>query len=330
MPPKPFVDLFAGCGGMSLGLQQAGWTPVCGVDSNKHAMATYAHNFKRARALCADLSSPKVARELVQAYGGGRLHAVVGGPPCQEYSLINMTRSIENKRIAMPALFARIATALEPKYIVVEEVPVFLSAHGGKYHRQVHAILKRRGYVHIKEGILMATDYGAATARKRFMLVASRAPIGVEWPPRATVRVPKTVRVAWRENTPARKCSADARPHPTPIPESTQQKVREREGKPFVPGTYFQGSYGVVELNKPATVLTTHSYIPGSGAYSVPVGNGRYRRLTVHEAKVLQSFPAHFHFMKPDGALDSLVEAYRQIGNSVCPAMARAVGKALN
>ena len=88
-----FVDLFCGCGGASSGFRAAGWTPVCAVDTDERALATYASNFPHATTLLGDLTDEGVQSRLEQEVAlsveGGSVDAVVGGPPCQGFSRRN-------------------------------------------------------------------------------------------------------------------------------------------------------------------------------------------------------------------------------------------------
>lgn len=326
---RKVVDLFCGAGGMSLGLKHAGFTPIVGVDLDEKALATYQRNLK-VPTLRADISSPMSFTKIQQICSKHRLYAVAGGPPCQGFSKANVHKASRDNRVHMPVAFARLAVALSPNVIIMEEVPEFKRKFGGKMRDSVIAILKEAGYIHIVEANLKATDYGAATTRRRYFMVASKSQTHMpsSWPPPATVAVPKSVKQAWLENPPLVR-SADARPHRLAISASAQSKLRAHQLNPRLETPYFSGSYKPLILSKPAPTLTTFCDAPGSGRFSVPTRTG-FRRLTVHEAKVIHGFPSNFYFMKPEGAMDIPSSAYTQIGNSVSPRMSLAVGLSLS
>ena len=93
------LDCFFGAGGISLGFYLSGWTPVCGIDVNQDALATYRTNFPTAVALQADLSNPEVRRRLVSKYRG-MIDLVCAGPPCQGLSVRNTRRN--SGRVRLP------------------------------------------------------------------------------------------------------------------------------------------------------------------------------------------------------------------------------------
>jgi len=319
-----FIDLFCGAGGLSWGLVQAGWTPLCGVDADEASLRTYAKNIK-ASTLHINIAHPSTLQTLLGMYTN--VDAVVGGPPCQGFSKNNSRKKKGDVRLTMPHVFVDMATQFKPKYIILEEVPEFKRLDGGNIHWKTIHMLAQRGYEYVREGTLLASDYGAATTRRRHIIVAYRNEVDAPrvWPPPKTVETPKSVRCAWRENPPRGK---DAEPHSRPIRPEVQEKIATFDRAPGI-STYFSGAYKPMLLDKPAVTLTTFCFAPGSGRFAVPDGIG-YRRLTVHEAKVIQGFGSRsFFFLQPEGALKSSNKAYRQIGNSVSPPTARAIADAL-
>lgn len=320
-----FVDLFCGCGGMSEGLRQAGMKPICGVDIDNASLKTYAANFKSAVALNAHVGAAGTLDKLRRIRGTKTLHAVVGGPPCQPYSSLNVYKESSDTRRDLPMAFVHTAVSLEPKYIVMEEVVNFVK--GGHRQRVLNA-LARAGYGHVSEHVVNAVDCGAATLRRRYILIATRNHVDMprNWPPRPMLQR-TCVAKAWRSNRPKGR-PADALPHPYPIPPSIQRKITEKMKNPSK-SKHFVFSYSLMQLDKPSLTLTTNCAHPGSGRFTVQTQHGEFKRLTVHQAKVIQGFPAQFYFMAPEGALTDIGQAYKQIGNSVSPPMAKAIGLAI-
>ena len=81
-----FIDLFSGCGGMSLGFEKSGFKELLAIDNWKDALVTYEHNIKNAHTLCADLSclSPY---KVMSDYNITNVDVIIGGPPCQGFSV---------------------------------------------------------------------------------------------------------------------------------------------------------------------------------------------------------------------------------------------------
>ena len=112
------VDLFAGCGGMSLGFKQAGYDLVLAVDNWEAAFECYRANLKDPYLLL-DLSDPVKATEEIKRRAP-KVEVVVGGPPCQDFSHAGPRR--EGARADLTESFARIVAALRPLAYVMENV----------------------------------------------------------------------------------------------------------------------------------------------------------------------------------------------------------------
>ena len=84
-----FIDLFCGCGGLSLGFEQAGFIPVAGIDFKESAINTYHEHFKNAKALCIDISL--MDERIIKSELGdlSNVDVIIGGPPCQGFSNAN-------------------------------------------------------------------------------------------------------------------------------------------------------------------------------------------------------------------------------------------------
>jgi DNA (cytosine-5)-methyltransferase 1 len=117
--PTTFIDLFAGAGGLSLGLSQAGWTPLLAVDNWKDAASTYRHNFRN-HALVESPIEKLHGRALASALPE-RPDWVVGGPPCQGFSTVGK-RMRDDPRNRLVMEFRRIVAELAPEGFLIENV----------------------------------------------------------------------------------------------------------------------------------------------------------------------------------------------------------------
>ncbi|MFW5871888.1 MAG: DNA cytosine methyltransferase, partial [bacterium] len=115
-----FIDLFCGAGGLSRGLEMAGHKCLLGVDFDKHAINTFAHNHKNAEAYCGDICDLKDTK-LKNILKNQRVDMVVGGPPCQGFSTVGLGNP-NDTRNKLFREFCRLVKTLEPSYVVIENV----------------------------------------------------------------------------------------------------------------------------------------------------------------------------------------------------------------
>ena len=159
-----FIDLFAGCGGMSLGFEMCGYKGVLAVDFWQDALDTYAYNRQDAVTLCADLSSlsPETVREQFQIKG---VDLVIGGPPCQGFSVAGK-RIIDDERNTLYKSFVNFVRVFRPKAFVMENVPQILTIGGGIIRESILEDFSQLGY-NVSYSILTASDFGVPQNRRR-------------------------------------------------------------------------------------------------------------------------------------------------------------------
>jgi DNA (cytosine-5)-methyltransferase 1 len=206
------VDLFAGCGGLSLGLEKAGFHPVFVNELNKDAMESYLlnrelieprlrlpdfHKYDVKQLVLEEDAIEKLSSALKSAYGisteSGDLDLVVGGPPCQGFSGIGHRRSysVDKKNLPSNHLFedmAWVVSKLKPKIFLFENVKGLLSAKwtpegikGEIFEDVVEAFSSINGYK-IQHSLILAKDYGAPQNRPRVLLVGVRDDVDTsEW-----------------------------------------------------------------------------------------------------------------------------------------------------
>jgi DNA (cytosine-5)-methyltransferase 1 len=316
------LDLFCGAGGFSAGLRKAGLQPTIGVDIEGEALETYAHNFPRAIALNADLSKRSDQDRVIALTRERGVDVVVGGPPCQGYSGLNNHRNTNekyDKLNQLPLAYVRIAIAVRPKIIIMEEVKTVNAAILDEIERR----LRRAGYNQVERRVLNSKDFFVPQSRNRMFLIATRSELTgghSMLPPKATDTA-VTVREALNMRP---SCE-----HGPPVTANNAKWISMREsidsetGKDAltaVKPNWHAAAYGVVRLDRPAPTITTNALSAGSGRFTLQRGNG-YFVMSAKEAARLQSFPPSFEFI---GRRRSV---YRQIGNSVPPLLAYHVGK---
>lgn len=158
------VDLFAGCGGMSLGFSRAGFDVVAAFDSWHVAVDAYRRNFKHP-AHVFDLSNVPSATQAVSRY---RPDAIIGGPPCQDFSIAG--KRVEANHASLSVAFARIACGVGVPLAIMENV---YSIADTRTLAAVKRIFTRAGYG-LTERIVDASLAGVPQMRRRFFLVAAK------------------------------------------------------------------------------------------------------------------------------------------------------------
>lgn len=155
------VDLFSGCGGLSLGLANAGFDIVAGIDNWEPTIEIYKQNFDH-ESIQLDLSDEKKSINIIS-----RLHPdmIVGGPPCQDFSSAGK-RDEGGGRADLTVSFANIVTNIRPKYFLMENVDRILKS---KKLPEAFRIFKRAGYG-LSFKVFDASYCGVPQARKRFFL----------------------------------------------------------------------------------------------------------------------------------------------------------------
>lgn len=151
------IDLFCGCGGLSLGFEHAGYNLLLGIDMWKDALITYEHNHKNGNTLCADLANLK-AEDVVAKIGGQQVDVIIGGPPCQGFSIAGK-RIVDDERNSLYKSFVRMVEHFKPKAFLMENVPNILSIGDGIVRDAIIGDFSQLGYTVVTK-VLTASDYG--------------------------------------------------------------------------------------------------------------------------------------------------------------------------
>jgi len=162
------LDVFAGCGGLSYGFQMAGFDVVGGIDNDTDCSQTFMFNHPNSKYLVKNMEevSKGEIRDLVD---DNRIDAVIGGPPCQGFSLSGK-RYYFDPRNQLYLHFFRIVDAVKPKAVVIENVPGLKGLYGGKAFKGIIDELEKRGFSVVHE-VLSADNYGVPQMRKRIFFV---------------------------------------------------------------------------------------------------------------------------------------------------------------
>lgn len=250
------IDLFAGCGGMTVGFVQEGFDPILAVEWDKYAAATYAANFGEDHVRAGDIADVR-DEEIPLA------DLIIGGPPCQGFSSLGLKR-LDDPRNQLWREYMRFITKANPQVFVIENVDRFSkSPEFEMLLAEVdHGIL--RDY-ELSFGVLNAADFGVAQRRRRTIVIGSRVgKIELPAPTHAKNPVEGTGLLPWRtvrdriEGLPPRPDSID-------LPESTAEFFGES-----MPGVFKRLDIHFRREPRPMS-LERYSYVPpGGGRFDVP------------------------------------------------------------
>lgn len=342
------VDLFCGCGGMSLGLKEAARRAKLdlevrlAVDTERHALDVYETNFERAPTRGDDIATlfpgmvgdPITTPEKKLGSETGAVHVLVGGPPCQGHSdLNNHTRRRDPKN----ALYLRMARATEvllPSVVVIENVPPVQWDSENVVEATVNALEKLEYSVDTR--VLHLMKLGVPQTRRRFILLAAKDGLfdpaevldtveevefelrDVRW---AIDDLRKVERIL--EIDKVSRMSADNKRRVRHLFKKGRYDLPNEERPPChrdKDHTY-NAVYGRLRWNRPAPTITTGFTSMGQGRYVHP---SQMRTLTPHEAARLQTFPDWF-----DWGEARRTDLSTMIGNAVPPLMMVRLGELL-
>lgn len=193
------IDLFSGIGGFALGFEQAGWDTVLSVDYDKNVAATHKHNYPHIPYLNGDLSSREIIDAIVEVNEDREVGIVVGGPPCQGFSVFGKRRFVKTKgwdphkdsRNKLVFSFIEIVQKVQPRWFVMENVPGMATAGNGYFLKKILEDFKSAGYENVEARILNAADYGVPQKRRRLLIIGNRTGNIIPWPKKKFFENPK-------------------------------------------------------------------------------------------------------------------------------------------
>jgi DNA (cytosine-5)-methyltransferase 1 len=317
------IDLFSGCGGLSLGLKEAGFAVAAAVEVDLKAQETYRLNHPDVRLYAQDIRSLDPALVLKAAgLKPGDLDLLAGCPPCQGFSRLrtkNKQTSVQDDRNDLVTEFLRFIEVMLPKTVMLENVPgLAKDARFLKLRRQLHTL----GYETVVQ-VLDAADYAVPQRRKRLIMLASNVHTP-EPASKANKRV--TVRDAFKGLS--RPNQARDRLHR--MGESRSKAVRDlialipKNGgsRGDLPRFYqldchrrsngFHDVYGRMAWDDVSPTITSGCHNPSKGRFLHPSQN---RSITLREAAILQGFPRRYRF-DVDHGKESIA---LMIGNALPP-----------
>jgi DNA (cytosine-5)-methyltransferase 1 len=332
------LDLFCGCGGLSLGLEQSGFDIALGIDIWKDALTTFEANHTNSKTHCADLSQTDF-NDLKDMFLHDGVDVIVGGPPCQGFS-ISGKRDPNDPRNKLYTSFLKAVDFFKPKAFIIENVPNLASMCNGKIKDTILSEFEEIGYT-ISYRKLMASDFGVPQNRRRFIMVGLLQNKKFEFP-EPTHSIDKISCYDAISDLPEDTIE-DGSSYPTEELTEFQQTMRIRS----------RGIFNHQTTQHTDKTVSIISLVPDGGNYkdlpdeykgtrnvniawtryasdkpSLTIDTGhrhhfhyKFNRVpTVRESARLQSFPDDFVFHC------SKTSQYKQVGNAVPPMLGKALG----
>ncbi len=330
------VDLFCGIGGLSHGLQHAGFEVAAGVDADE--TCRYAFETNNGATFVGRPLEEVSGEEIAALFPDDAGRVLVGCAPCTPFSPYSAGPGRPRDKWSLVDLFMDRIAAVEPDIVSMENVPRLKSFKKGEVFRRFLERLEDAGYK-TSAGVVNVADYGVPQDRRRLVVLASKlGPIPI---PAPTVAMHATVRETIEHMPALAAGDVDAEDSLHRVPRLTPLNLRRiRAAKPgqtwsewgdpelLSPchrrqtGASYKNVYGRMEWDKPSPTLTTGCFSFGRGRFGHPAQD---RAISLREAALLQSFPQGYEFTAP-GDRVWFARVGRHIGNAVPVGLAAAIG----
>ena len=328
----PVLSLFSGAGGLDLGFRQAGFRPVLAVDIDPVAVATYRWNQPGTHVASLDITESN-ADDLVDLWtrinGDEGPVGIIGGPPCQAFSVSNVHQKRGDPRRKLLANYANVIQAFTSSFgldfFVFENVPGLTQKRHHRRYLDFKRLCKKAGYS-VREKIVNAGRFGIPQNRKRVIVIGinrERYPDLALDPPEGD-KQPAHARVVLEGLPEPAFCrrdldAADIPYHPNHV--TMVPKSKKFTNGMLEPGDHRGRSFRVLSWDKP-------SYTVAYGHREIHVHPNMHRRLSIYEAMRLQGFP---HSYELRGTFSQQVQLVSDalpppLGKGVAAAISRGLG----
>lgn len=345
------IDLYAGSGGLSLGLRQAGFNVAGAVEIDEVASATYRKNHPRTTLVTKDVRDV-TSDALRKVVGTRRLHLLAGCAPCQGFCSLTSKWGREDPRNRLVLEMARFVEELRPDAVFMENVPGLIT-RGTALLEELSQRLRAAGY-YAETRVVQMADFGVPQNRRRLVLLAGNG-FMIPFPVQTHAKDPEggsglkkwvTVRDAiYGWSAPLKLSRAVTRGGPQQfkwhVVRDLQPQTRRRLQAAYPGKTWlsvdedirpechrdgykgFTNVYGRMAWDNVAVTMTSGCTSPCKGRFGHP--DRRRTTISVREAARLQTFPLSYHF-----ETDHMDAACEMIGNAVPPLFAKLVAKQIS
>ena len=346
---KIFLDLFSGVGGFSIGLKKAGYKHLLSADSNKSVIETHKYNFPNIPIVEEELQTKEAQKKILNLIGNNKVDLLVGGPPCQGFSIFGNRRFVNtkkfdpktDKRNNLVLTFWKYVELIKPRWVIMENVGGFPSLENGYFLRKIVTLLPTIGYKNFDYRILNSADYGVPQKRKRFILIANNTDKIIPWPKPKFFSEPESWQKPYRtvgEVITDLSSKSSQKKFQNHLPMDHSKEISDRysyvkEGKKMdvdilpkklkvakytgKPIKNFSHVYRRLHRNEPSITL-----VPGHNAF--PIHPWLNRLITAREAARIQTFPDNL--ILKGSSKDQCI----QVGNAFPCLLAELLGDIIN
>lgn len=342
------LDLFAGAGGFSAGLDKIkNMKTVVAVDFDKYATETFEKNFKDAHVITGDLTKQEVKDEIINVSKERKVNMIVGGPPCQGFSLKGKNLGFDDPRNFLFLEYFALVKEIKPEVFVIENVKNILNSENGYFKNQIIEKFSSLGYI-INFGVLNAKNFGVPESRERAIIIGSLTR-SIDLPTGGVK--PVTVRDAisdlaylesgegafesdyindsltpYQKKLRGKKLYNHIATHHSKVALEKLAMIPPEGDKTSLPKELhgkqkFATTWSRLQWDTYSPTIDTRFDTPSNGRNSHPFLN---RSITPREAARIQSFDDDFIFYGPKSAV------CKQIGNAVPPLLGKAIGDAIS
>lgn len=340
------LDLFCGAGGMSYGMHlNSHFKTVVALDINDKLAITLKKNMPDVHVIVGDIKAQEVKNEVIEQSLKYKVNMIIGGPPCQGYSMKGKKLGLKDPRNFLFIEYLKLVEKLQPEVFVIENVKTLLSTSKGWFKEEIISAINKLGY-NVDVGVLKASDFGVPQTRERTIFICCKnKKICLPLPTCSkTVTVREAISdLAYLESgegafeqdyrLPAstdyqkmmRRNSAKLYNHKASnhaqIAIQKLQMIPPEKGKEFLPEELlgkqkFHSTWGRLKWDEASPTIDTRFDAASNGTNNHPVLN---RAITPREAARIQSFDDTYIFY------GTKVAVRTQIGNAVPPLMAKAI-----
>lgn len=339
------IEIFAGGGGLAVGLEKAGFRAVAAIEVEKDAAATFKANHPDVQVFRQDVR--EISGAALLELGGGSIDVLAACPPCQGFSSLTSKYRRDDPRNGLVSEVARLTEEISPTAVMIENVPG-LANKGRPLFDDLVGRLENVGYI-CNWSILQVADYGVPQMRRRLVLLAGKG-FKIEMPAATHSRTGADSKNRWRTVRDAIGHMSDAVPFVETAAKggahlfdwhvvrklsdaNRERLLNAKSGAsgmstpdhlrpPCHRGGYsgFSNVYGRMSWDEPSPTITAGCTTLSKGRFGHP---DQLRTISLREAALLQTFPAYYHF-----ETDAFERACEIVGNALpCDFAAAVAGK---